>query len=656
MKKYISMLSFVLIMGIVSSVILMGADMITRDRIAKNAEYAWKTAILTHHNVDYTDANFDEVFLETFEERTAEDTNGKTRYLYVHNQTGAVSYQFSGGGLWDTIAGVITLESDFQTIVQITVTKQGETPGLGGIVAEKPYLDNYAGKKFDESLGLVAVKSEPTTDYEVDAITGATGTSNAFVGLLSVEYRTMLGLFGDVNPLSVAMKAIMTHNDVEFTGENFENVFAQNFETNTIDELTLYTHKVNGNVSFTFTAGGFNGPIDAVVTLDPLFETILGIKVLSQSEGWGAVIQTNPAVLEYFIGKKFAPDFELSDDFDGFGGATTTRKNFVLGLNEARDLYYSIFIDGVDPNMVWKQALLTNNGIPSTEADYKTLFNQTFTVETQGDLTLYRNNADQNISMLFETDGFGGVIKGVLTLENDFSTIVYITIYQQSETWGARIQNNAEFFDAYVGRKFAPTISFVETPATDSEIVDGYGGATTTKGAMLEILNSVRDTYYTAFFDPNMVWKKAMLAHNGVESTDLNYETLFDTTFNVETSGDLTLYTHKTNQNVSFTYETTGFVGDIKGVITLASDFETIVRISVYEQHEKWGARIQTTLTFFDAYVGRKFSPTISFVETPTTDSEIVDGYGGATTTKASMLNILNETVAAYKLAFAVEA
>ena len=147
-----------------------------------------------------------------------------------------------------------------------------------------------------------------------------------------------------------------------------------------------------------------------------------------------------------------------------------------------------------------------------------------------------------------------------------------------------------------------------------------------------------------------------MLANNGVESTDLNYETLFDTTFNVETSGDLTLYTNKTNQNVSFTYETTGFVGDIKGVITLASDFETIVRISVYEQHEKWGARIQTTLTFFDDYVGKKFSPTISFVATPTTDSEIVDGYGGATTTKTSMLNILNETVAAYKLAFAEEA
>lgn len=656
MKKYISMMSFVLIMGILSSAILMGADMITRDRIAKNAEYTWKTSILTHHQVEYTDANFDEVFLDTFEEKTAADDKGKMRYLYVHKQTGAVSYQFSGGGLWDTIAGVISLESDFQTIVQITVTKQGETPGLGGVVAEKPYLDKYVGKKFDESLGIIAVKTAPTTDYEVDAITGATGTSNAFVGLLSVDYRVMINLFGDVNPLAVAMKAIMTDNGLEFTNENFEEVFAQKFETETIDELTLYTNKLNGNSSFTFTTGGFNGSIQAVVTLDSLFETILGIKVISQSEGWGAVIQTDPTVLEYFIGKKFAPDFELPNDFDGFGGATTTRKSFVLGLNEARDLHYAIFVDRVDPNMVWKQALLTNNGVTSTESDYKTLFNQTFTVETQGSLTLYRHNTNQNVSMLFQTDSFGGVIKGVLTLENDFSTIVYITVYQQSETWGARIQTTVGFFDAYVGKKFAPTISFVETPANESEITDSYGGATTTKARMLEVLNSVRDTYFNAFFDPNMVWKKSVLASNGVASNDLNYETLFDTTFNVKSSGDLTIYTNKTNQNVSFTFETEGFAGIIKGVITLGSDFETIIRISVYEQHERWGARIQTNLEFFDAYVGKKFSPTISFVATPANDSEIFDGYATATTTKSSMLSILNETVAAYKLAFAVEA
>lgn len=499
MKKYLSMLSFVLIMGIVSSAILMGADYLTRDAIARNAEYAWKTAILSHHEIEFTAGNFDVVFDDAFEERTAEDSQGNMRFLYVNNETGAISYRFSGSGLWDVIQGVITLESDFQTIVRITVTKQGETPGLGGIVAEKPYLNNYIGKKFDESLGLVAVKTTPTTDFEVDAITGATGTSNAFVGLLSVDYRVMLALFGDANPLAASLKAIMNHNEISYTNDNYEAIFENNFDTTTIEALTLYTHKTNGNVSFRFSTGGFNGPIDAVVTLDSEFLTIIGINVLSQSEGWGAVIQTNPDILEYFVGRQFNPEFELGEDFDGFGGATTTRGSFVEGLNTARDLYYATFIDGVDPNMVWQQAMLKQNGVASTEEDYRSLFTSTFTLETSGSLRLYKNNSNDQVSFLFQTEGFGGIIRGVVTLQSDFETIVAISVYEQTETWGARIQNNIEFFDTYVGKKFSPTISFVAEPATDSEIVDGYGGATTTKSAMLNVLNQTVAAYKTAF-------------------------------------------------------------------------------------------------------------------------------------------------------------
>src|SRR5690554_5595345 len=130
MKKYLSMLSFVLILGLVSTGILMGADAITKDRIAINAEYAWKTAALSHHEAEFNDANFAQVFDETFEVRQATELNSeKVRFLYVNKETGSMSYRFFGRGLWDIIEGVITLEPDFQTIVQITVTKQAETPG-----------------------------------------------------------------------------------------------------------------------------------------------------------------------------------------------------------------------------------------------------------------------------------------------------------------------------------------------------------------------------------------------------------------------------------------------------------------------------------------------------------------------------------------------
>src|SRR5690606_2256785 len=143
---------------------------------------------------------------------------------------------------------------------------------------------------------------------------------------------------------------------------------------------------------------------------------------------------------------------------------------------------------------------------------------------------------------------------------------------------------------------------------------DGYGGATTTKSAMLEVLNSTRLAYYEAFDNADIVMK-AVLSSQVIEFTNENFKDLFASTLTVETSVDLTLYVNSSNQNVSFLFETEeGFGGLIQGVITLESDFETIVNIKVYQQTETWGARIQNNETFFDSYVGKKFSPTISFV------------------------------------------
>ncbi len=663
MKKYLSMLSFVLILGVISAGILMGADYVTKDAIAKNAEFSWKAAILTHHEISYTAADFSEKFDETFTVSDAVDpATGETKHLYTNETTGNLSFRYKGYGLWDVIEGVITLESDFQTIIAITVTKQSETPGLGGIVAEKNYLDNYVGRKFDETLGLVAVKVPPTVDYEVDAITGATGTSNAFVGLLSKDYRLFLSLFGDADPNAPWMKAILAHNNTAFTESNYASVFDASFTLETIDDLTLYTHNTTQNVSFRFTTGGLNGPISAVMTLDDDFMTIVKITVLSQAEGWGAVIQTDPQTLDNFIGKKFDPSISVvsnpttdSEVLDGFGGATTTKSGFTTGLNTNYQLYYDTFVSGVDSTKVWKQALLSNNGVTSTDENYNTLLQSTFTTDTEGTLTLYTSTSNNNVSFLFETDGLFGKIKGVMTLNSDFVTIVKISVYEQSENWGKVIQTNPAFFDPYIGKKFNPNITIVASPTTDSEIIDEYGSATTTKRAMEAILNDSYEVYYEAF-GPELVLtkeaKQTLLLSNGVASTDADYEALFTSTFDLSESGQLTLFTNKSNQNVSMLFETNGFFGKIKGVVTLNSDFETIVKIIVYEQMENWGARIQTNLTFFDSYIGKKFSPTISFVASPTTDSEIVDGYGGATTTKSAMLIGLNNTVSAYRLAF----
>ncbi|AUD66008.1 hypothetical protein BK011_10030 [Tenericutes bacterium MZ-XQ] len=181
MNQNLKMMIFVVILGLVTSALLLGANALTEDRIELNKEAKLKSAILDGFEIEYNFTNIHDVFDD---EVTILEEDGYT--FYVNDQTGSVAYRFEGSGLWGPIIGILTLDSDFETIVRITILEQEETPGLGGVVAERPYLDNYVGVKMTPSIDVT--KEGATEPNQVDAITGATGTSNAFEGILNDNY------------------------------------------------------------------------------------------------------------------------------------------------------------------------------------------------------------------------------------------------------------------------------------------------------------------------------------------------------------------------------------------------------------------------------------------------------------------------------------
>lgn len=181
MNQNLKMMIFVVILGLVTSALLLGANALTEDRIELNKEAKLKSAILDGFDIEYNFTNIHDVFDDSV---TILEEDGYT--FYVNDLTGSVAYRFEGSGLWGPIIGILTLESDFETIVRVTILEQEETPGLGGVVAERPYLDNYVGVKMTPSIDVT--KEGATEPNQVDAITGATGTSNAFEGILDDNY------------------------------------------------------------------------------------------------------------------------------------------------------------------------------------------------------------------------------------------------------------------------------------------------------------------------------------------------------------------------------------------------------------------------------------------------------------------------------------
>lgn len=98
-----------------------------------------------------------------------------------------------GRGLWSTLYGFIALDvkeiasgPNHITVAGLTYYKHGETPGLGGEVENELWRAKWPGKLvFDEDWGVKAeVSKSASTEYQVDALSGATLTSNGVTNML----------------------------------------------------------------------------------------------------------------------------------------------------------------------------------------------------------------------------------------------------------------------------------------------------------------------------------------------------------------------------------------------------------------------------------------------------------------------------------------
>jgi|TARA_R100000789_G_scaffold26246_1_gene29320 Na+-transporting NADH:ubiquinone oxidoreductase subunit C len=97
-----------------------------------------------------------------------------------------------GYGLWSTLYGFLALQEDLNTVAGLGFYQHGETPGLGGEVDNPKWRSLWEGKELyneDEELAIQIVKGgvdpqSPKADHQVDALAGATLTSNGVNNLL----------------------------------------------------------------------------------------------------------------------------------------------------------------------------------------------------------------------------------------------------------------------------------------------------------------------------------------------------------------------------------------------------------------------------------------------------------------------------------------
>jgi Na+-transporting NADH:ubiquinone oxidoreductase subunit C len=180
-KGYIYTIIFIVAVSVVFSGVLAIVNAVYKNKIEINELAAEKVSILYSMGIKAENA------VAVFDEKVTQRDIGEISLYSAVNDEGTEVYSipFEGSGLWGTIRGYVSVDANLSTITGIAFTEQNETPGLGGRIEEEWYKEQFRGIGIDTALAY-------GEDTGIDAITGATSTSNAVLKIINNFIDTTL--------------------------------------------------------------------------------------------------------------------------------------------------------------------------------------------------------------------------------------------------------------------------------------------------------------------------------------------------------------------------------------------------------------------------------------------------------------------------------
>ena len=113
--------------------------------------------------------------------------------IYTFNVNGQTKYVFSvkGMGLWGGINGYIAVNADKSTVFGAYFNHESETAGLGAEIKDnRKWQEQFRGKELftkgnRDAIALSVQKKVTDSKTQVDAVTGATLTSNGVAAMMT---------------------------------------------------------------------------------------------------------------------------------------------------------------------------------------------------------------------------------------------------------------------------------------------------------------------------------------------------------------------------------------------------------------------------------------------------------------------------------------
>lgn len=168
--------------------VLSGAILSTWDNITRPAIEAYKLQELQKAIAEVL-PQFD-----AYEEMTEGDMTLYIGVLEDIPEPNGIAFEAVGNGFQGKISIMVGMKNDFSEIFGIKILEQIETPGLGTKIVEDPtnkkdpfwWPNQFKGLQTNPEIGVVK-NIKPTKQTDIQAITGATISSQAVVNILNVQ-------------------------------------------------------------------------------------------------------------------------------------------------------------------------------------------------------------------------------------------------------------------------------------------------------------------------------------------------------------------------------------------------------------------------------------------------------------------------------------
>lgn len=196
MNKRLFSIYYMFLLTLFFTSVVSAVKLYNEERIAMNQQVKLLRVVLHVLGIPVRDGPSAQAVMLTFAERVKElEAKGRLLYIgYAENRQTVTGYAFpvSGQGFWGPISGMAAVDPSATELLGVAFYRHSETPGLGARITEEQFTNQFRGLSLHPSEGeekIFYLQAEGTAQAknELDAVTGATGTSRAVEAFLNQE-------------------------------------------------------------------------------------------------------------------------------------------------------------------------------------------------------------------------------------------------------------------------------------------------------------------------------------------------------------------------------------------------------------------------------------------------------------------------------------